>query len=67
MQTGIHITRGNAKENPPGNVKLSILFNVIETEFATTKNPFFGRTNLESLKTRLLCHVLSFAGYGGQE
>ena len=67
MNTGIHITRGNPPENPPGEVKLSMLFNIIETEFAATKNPFFGRMNLESLKTRLLCHVLSFAGYKGQE
>lgn len=67
MNTGIHISRGVGQENPPGEVKLSMLFNIIETEFAATKNPFFGRTNLESLKTRLLCHILSFAGYKGQE
>lgn len=63
MHTGIHITRGNHAQNPPGEVKLSMLFNIIETEFAATENPFFGRASLEGLKNRLLCHILSFAGY----
>ena len=66
MQTGIQISRGLGA-NPPGDVKLSMLFNIIETEFAATKNPFFGRANLESLKTRLLCHILGFAGYERKE
>jgi hypothetical protein len=62
MQTGIQISRGIGQENPPGQVKLNMLFNLIEVEFARTKI-LFGKSKLRDLKLRLLAHVLALSNY----
>lgn len=54
------------QEHPPGQVKLNILFNLIEVEFARTKILFSGN-KLRDLKLRLLAHVLALSNYEEKE
>jgi hypothetical protein len=59
MMAGIVIARANPEI--PGSVPLALLHDIIAEEIAKTPNPFFGHTDLEGLRVRLLMHLLSYA------